>query len=435
MNKFFINYEVSEALISAIGSTILHSLWQGVILAVSGGLVLVLGKRLSAALRYILLVGVLAVFLLSVIATFVNTLPVARADLAIVETVVNSLDTISTDSKKGLTLDDVSERIAYLFSSLRDYYGIIVLLWFIVVCIKSIKMCMDLYGIFHLKNNGLIATDMRWQRLVDSVCKGINVTQRIAFHESLLAKTPLIIGHFKPMILFPIGLVTSLSTEQVEAVLAHELAHVRRKDFIVNVVQSTIEVLFFFNPAVLWLSSLIRAERENCCDDIAVAYTGSKAVYVNALVHCEEYSMSTPHLAVGLKGDRGTLIDRIKRLLKKERPTLNLVERLVLVICLSCAMVVGIALAINPISTYAKYKYPIIEWTQDEPRVQVDKIVEELIKRELIHDRKNFRLRVTNEALYINGKRQTEKIHRHIMQRFVRNPNHRLDFTQTVKTD
>ncbi|TCV19623.1 BlaR1 peptidase M56 [Sphingobacterium alimentarium] len=435
MNNLLNNYDFTDALISALGNTILHSLWQGVILAVLGGLVVVLGKHLSSALRYMLLVGILSAFLLSIIATFAGTILLQRTDFTSMETTVRSPEEVLTHTKNGLTLDDVYEQLSYLFGSFRDYYSFIVLLWFMVVCIKSVRMCVNLYGVFRLKNTGLIATDMRWQRLVDHICKGIGVTQRVAFHESILAKTPLIIGHFKPLVLFPIGLVTSLSVEQVEAVLAHELAHVRRNDFIVNLVQNAIEILFFFNPAVLWLSSLIRAERENCCDDIAVAYTGSKSLYVNALVQCEEYSMSTPHLAVGLKGDRGTLINRVKRLLKKERPTLNLVERLILAICLSCTMVVGIAIAVNPISTYAKSKYQDIEWTQDEPRVQGEKIVEELIKMELIHDRKNFRLRITNEALYINGKRQPEKIHRHIMQRYVKNPDHRLDFTQTVKTD
>ncbi|QNL48066.1 M56 family metallopeptidase [Olivibacter sp. SDN3] len=434
MNELFNNQDVSSALISAIGNTILHSLWQGVLLAILGGAILVFGRNLRPSVRYLLFLGALSLFLMSVIATFAGTFSV-DTDMASREVTVNSSDGTLSGSPDRWTLSDLSEQIAYIFGSLSDYHGVIVLLWFIVVCIKGIRMSVSIYSIYRMKSYGLVPTELRWQRLVDRISDGLGIKQRVVIFESRLAKTPLIIGHLKPLVLFPISLVNSLSVEQVEAVLAHELAHVCRRDFLVNLLQSTVEVLFFFNPAVLWISSLIRAERENCCDDIAVAYTGSKSLYVNALVNCEEYNMTTPHLAMGLKGDRQLLINRVRRLLKRERPTLNLVERLVLATCLCCTMLVGVAFAINPITTYTQSRYPDIEWTQEEPRVQSDKIIEELVKRKLIPNIKNFRLRITNDALYVNGKRQSDEVHRRIMQRYVKNPNDRLNFTQTVKTD
>jgi hypothetical protein len=161
--------------------------------------------------------------------------------------------------------------------------------------------------------------------------------------QSGIAKLPMVLGHFKPVILIPIGLLTALSTEEVESILVHELAHIRRKDYLVNLLQNLMEILFFFNPAVLWVSALIKAERENCCDDIVVAQTGSKVSYIKALVSCQEYQSAIPAYAMGLGGNSDHFLQRVKRMLSNNNQSLNKVEKMVLTICLIFAVLLTAA--------------------------------------------------------------------------------------------
>ncbi|WP_187270297.1 M56 family metallopeptidase, partial [Pontibacter qinzhouensis] len=147
-------------------------------------------------------------------------------------------------------------------------------------------------------------------------------------------------GYLKPVILLPVGAVTGLSQVQVEAILAHELAHILRKDYLLNLLQSVADVLFFYHPAVWWMSGVVRAEREHCCDDLAVALCGSPLTYARALAELEAMRLPTaPAMALAVSGKNGTLLHRIKRLVQQPalRPTFSegFVAALVLVAGLS----------------------------------------------------------------------------------------------------
>jgi len=124
--------------------------------------------------------------------------------------------------------------------------------------------------------------------------------------------SPSVIGWLRPVILAPVGVLCGLAPEQVEALLAHELAHVRRHDYLVNVLQGIAESLLFYHPAVWWISNQIRAEREHCCDDLAVAASGDVLVYARALAELE--SMRPAHFKAALSANGGSLLRRIQRL-------------------------------------------------------------------------------------------------------------------------
>jgi len=159
------------------------------------------------------------------------------------------------------------------------------------------------------------------------LCEQVNIKSAVVLLESALVNVPSVTGFFKPMILVPIGLLANLSIEQTEAILLHELAHVKRKDYLINILQRFAEIIFFFNPGLLWVSSLLYAERENCCDDIAVAATNKKIVFVNALVSFHEYSLRTNTLAVGFGGTKNSLLQRAKRLVYNDNKSLNILEK------------------------------------------------------------------------------------------------------------
>jgi hypothetical protein len=164
----------------------------------------------------------------------------------------------------------------------------------------------------------------------------LQLSQKVQFVQSGIATIPMVLGHFKPVILFPLGMITALPAGEVEAILLHELAHIRRKDYLVNILQQAIEIVLFFNPAVLWLSALIKIERENCCDDIAVAQSSSKRNYINALVSFQEFQLNAPQYATAF-ANKKYLLQRVKRMLYNNNKTLNNMEKTFLTVCVVAA--------------------------------------------------------------------------------------------------
>jgi hypothetical protein len=136
--------------------------------------------------------------------------------------------------------------------------------------------------------------------------------------ESALVDVPTAVGWLRPAILLPIAALASLTPAQVEAILAHELAHIRRHDYALNVLQTIAETLLFYHPAIWWVSNRIRAEREHCCDEIAVAVCGDPISYARALAELE--SLRTIPTAMALAATGGSLLDRVRRILRVPIP-------------------------------------------------------------------------------------------------------------------
>jgi beta-lactamase regulating signal transducer with metallopeptidase domain len=112
---------------------------------------------------------------------------------------------------------------------------------------------------------------------ISELSEQLHIKRSVQLLQSPVATVPAVVGFFKPVILFPAAMLAGLSPSEIEGILIHELAHIKRQDFLVNMLQHFIEMIFFFNPAVLWVSSLIKIERENCCDDIAVGTNTKQA--------------------------------------------------------------------------------------------------------------------------------------------------------------
>jgi hypothetical protein len=180
---------------------------------------------------------------------------------------------------------------------------------------------------------------------------------------SSLAHAPMAVGDLRPVILVPIGVLTGLPFDQVEALLAHELAHIWRHDYLANLLQSAIEALLFYHPAVWWLSKQIRIEREHCCDDIAVSVAGDPIGYARALAGLE--SLRPAHAQVALAANGGDLLTRIRRLVdppvrSQARPGLSAA------IALGILIFAGIAAATVPPS-YVRVNFRAKQAVEDYP--------------------------------------------------------------------
>jgi bla regulator protein BlaR1 len=310
----------------ALCHTFVHSLWQGLILAMLTGLIILLTKKSSAAIRYNLLVGTLLLFTITLIGTLVIELKnktgnnFAVADFGR-QSPGNFLQNLFSDLNFGLKYA-------------HEHAGIIVSVWLLIICLRIFKMAFGLYTLERLKKIKVNPINPLWEQRIAQLAKTMGIKRAISFLESGIVKVPLMIGYLKPVILIPVGLINALEQQEVEAILLHELAHIRRGDYLVNLLQSLVETLFFFNPAVLWLSSLIRAERENCCDDIVVDHTKNKIGYIKALIHYQEQQLATPDYALAFSGNSNGLLQRLKRLASSHNRSLNKLEMMSLAVLL-----------------------------------------------------------------------------------------------------
>ena len=156
------------------------------------------------------------------------------------------------------------------------------------------------------------------QQVLSALHARLGIHRTVKLLNSVHVQGPIVIGWFKPAILLPVGCMTGLSTLQIEAVLAHELAHIRRHDYLVNLLQSAVEVVLFYHPAIWWVSKEICREREHCCDDLAVAICGDRLAYAKALSSLEARRNSVPAGALAATG--GAFKMRITRLLGLHQP-------------------------------------------------------------------------------------------------------------------
>lgn len=307
--------------LQAICRTFLHSLWQGVIAAALAGIILWATRHSSARTRYNLLGSLLLLTLLASGITFYTELrPTAAAIADITGTEIVTASAV-LPSRPG-------EQVINYINTHADWF---MLIWAIIFLVKCFRLAGGLYHIRQIRRVQVQPVPMAWQDTLKRLSHSLKIRKAVQLLESGIAKTPLTIGFFKPVIFLPLGLLTQLPADQVETILLHELAHIRRKDYFVNMLQSFTETIFFFNPAFLWISARLREEREACCDDIVVAHTPHKATYFHALVAFEEQTATGSSLQMGLGSTRNHLLHRVKRMLTRENKKLSLMERILLV--------------------------------------------------------------------------------------------------------
>jgi len=308
----------SDNLLRALSWTFVHSLWMGLLLTIAGALIMLATKRSAPSLRYGLLCASFFIFLVSVVIAFV----LAWNDYGIQSGYIVSKEIAGYRSQT--LIQQLLTRIDIL---LTEYKTWIISIWFIIFLARAVKMTNDLVQVRRLRNSFTVAPLTEWQHRFEQLCRQLNIAAPVRLLESALVKVPLVIGHLKPVVLVPVGMLSNLPAAEVEAVLLHELAHIRRNDYFINLVQRLAEMIFFFNPGFLWISSLLRSERENCCDDVVIVHTNDKERYVNALIRFREHMMQQDSAyAMGFPGQGKSLFQRIFRIVYSKNRSLSAFE-------------------------------------------------------------------------------------------------------------
>ncbi|QNI33336.1 M56 family metallopeptidase [Alloacidobacterium dinghuense] len=292
----------------ALGWTLIHFCWQAATIALVYKLAdLWMGKGRTQA-RYVLALAALLGMLVASMGTLAYeesvyrqaaTMPAAgisgaKPSLQIIPRPLAVIDMPAAPRATAKVL--ASDVMPYL-----DFF------WLVGVACLSIKTIGGWWLIRRLRHSALQKAPHTLRIGLDRIRLQMGIPRFVDLRLSSRIAGPLTVGVIRPLILLPVTALTSLSPEQLEVVLAHELAHIRRADYFWNILQTMIETLFFFHPAVWWLSHRLREQRELCCDDIAVETCHDPAVYATALLRLEEQRKTHLHLAMALDGNQGRL--------------------------------------------------------------------------------------------------------------------------------
>jgi GWxTD domain-containing protein len=305
-----LDFAVSTPVSEALGWTVLHSLWEGALIALA--LAAALACSRSSRVRYGAGCAALLALLCSFGFTLLRLLPEAYDgapnQIHVTAPVWRDLPRLSLN--KGL-FPDVTALIPWLAP-----------LWLCGVCLFYCRYAAGWVSSQKLRSRGVCNAPAPWQRSFTQLATELKISRPVVLLESFFAEAPLVMGHFRPAILVPLGFLAGLPPDQVEAILLHELAHVCRSDYLVNVCQRLVEGLLFYHPAAWWISRVIRTERENCCDDMVVARRGDAHAYAAALVELEKnrFEKWTPQ-QTAVAADGGNLVKRIRRLLYPKSPS------------------------------------------------------------------------------------------------------------------
>jgi len=289
------------SLAQAIGWALVHLVWQGVVVAGILAAVLALLQKRSAHIRYVVSCIAMLVLVALGAATAYRAYD-AQSDALAPATAATTLAGDAAPAQSG----DAPTLLARTRAALPK----IVFFWIVGVAALSFRLAGGWLRAQRLANRNASPAADEWQRVVARLSAALGLRRGVQLLHSAAVEVPTVLGWLRPVILLPMTL-SGLSPEQIEMILAHELAHIRRHDFLVNLMQSVVETLLFYHPAAWWISARIRIEREHCCDDAAIAVGGNALQYARALTRLEELRGDPAQLALAANG--GSLIERIHR--------------------------------------------------------------------------------------------------------------------------
>ena len=302
------------SILDSLGWAILHSTWQGTLLAVAVILFRAATQDRQASLRCGFQVLCLGTALIAFLGTFtfyqVQTLGTSSS------TFIDSIQTLGTGAAatpvSAVTPDNLAGP-ALSPASLEFLTPWVGMIWILGFSLLSLKYTAALVMTQRLRTRGLSDVPANWQRRFRVLTLNSGIHRRVELFISNRVNGPITLGFFKPVVLVPASFFTGLPAEQVEAILLHEIAHIRRHDYLINLIQTAIRTVFFYHPAIYFISKKIDDDRERACDDFAVAQTKDPQALARGLAALR-LSLSPRPFALAAAGKRSPLMDRLNRL-------------------------------------------------------------------------------------------------------------------------
>ncbi len=375
LSEIISSFGMSENLRSALGWTMVHSVWQGLAIVFIFSLVLYFSRK--SGVRYWAGIGALLFQVLASAMTFLWIYePAGQAVTGGLPGQSDLLVSVSLTSVAEAKLSWIQQAEIFLYNHLDNF----VTFWMAGACFLFIRLMAGFAYAQGLKVKQVNPVMDEVQGIMDDLLSRRPLKRTVRLLESVRAELPMTIGWLKPVILIPAGMVSGMSAEQLEAVLAHELAHIRRNDYLINIFQSFTEVLFFYHPAVWFISAKVRDERENCCDDFAVELCGDRLILAKALTQVAGYRYQ-PQFAMAFGAKRATFMDRIKRIVGIHDKKKSYVGNLTSVFIFALVMAAGLSFAKKQEEAVAEQNLSIneqIEQKKEAEKSVIEKITEAL---------------------------------------------------------
>ncbi|MCD6064438.1 MAG: family metalloprotease [Flavipsychrobacter sp.] len=310
--------DIFQTVSHALGWALLHSIWQGFLLFGLLWAILKLVPSSSAKLRYRLSLLALA----GIAGWFVYTAAGYWQSMQQYTVIISTqADTITLQQSSGQQPWMSEAVLLKWLAPLEGQLPLLVAIYLLGVAALFARLLFNIAGIRSLTSKQVQQPTDEWLVLLSDCMQQLGITKQVRLLFSERITVPMITGTLKPVILVPLAMITRLDTYQAEAILLHELAHIRRYDYLVNIIQTIAETILFFNPFVWAVSSIIRREREHCCDDVVLEHTQWPMSYAHALTTLESYRQNP--LAMAATGHKNQLLHRIKRMMEMNHNTIS----------------------------------------------------------------------------------------------------------------
>ena len=329
-------------LIQSLSWTLIYALGQGFVVFMSLWLVLKLMPSVSANVKYHMSLSALTILLGWFAATWwqqYHSLVVINEQMLVLHgkgtmTVLQQLHAIETMSGYS-KYQQALQYVKAILPWLPVFYagGLVFML---------VRLSVGMVQLFSLRTTGLTKVDAQADELMLSLKNKIHFEGAVRLFISAKAQVPMVVGFIKPMILMPAAAMAQLTTEQLETILLHELAHIKRYDYLVNILQTVVETLLFFNPFIWMISAIIRREREHCCDDLVLDHTREPLSYATALAALLEQPGAVSAFVVAASGEPNHLFNRIKRIVEMKKNPFSysrMVAAILIIVSITCSIV------------------------------------------------------------------------------------------------
>ncbi len=309
--------EINRQIFDALGMTLIDSLWQGAIVMSIAFIALWFMKEHKASTRHnFLLLCILALPIISVYTfsqRFERETPFV--DMALAETGFRANIGNVIPSTQELSTPLIIENEGFVWVEIIPWLGV---LWLAGLLFVLLRAGGSYLYLSRLKSGAMNLGDAEIIRLFNQLKEDFEIKAEVLLRESSKVSSPMVYGYFKPIILFPLGLIQGLSMDEVEVILLHELAHLKRNDFLINIVINGLRAIYFYHPVFWWLQSQLDNEREFAADEMVMAKRENGLTLVRALTKAQEFSMLSP--SIGFAGSsKHQLLKRVNRIMKKQQ--------------------------------------------------------------------------------------------------------------------
>jgi len=304
---------ISSPFLYNLSLTLIHFIWQGVFIALALKLVLTFTSYKKPQWRYAFAsLAMLANLLLPLLTFFIIYQPDLQQFSPLLNNSILLDDVISNDAKNS----------SIWYANIVEFLPYLSLVWIAITFALAVKLFIELYNVNQLPKTGVSPAAPALEAHFHQLVKQVNLKCSPRILISLKNDVPMAIGWLKPVVLIPVSMLSGLTPAQLDMLILHELAHIRRHDYLVNFIQTLVEIFLFFHPSVRWVSKQMRNEREYCSDDIAVQHCGNPVAYAHTLADtaslCAKHrNHSIPAMAMAASG--GDLKQRVVRLIDQNQ--------------------------------------------------------------------------------------------------------------------